>query len=74
MSRLRIRSRLADIMREHRVSQCEIAAAMGKDKQQINAHVHGRKVPSLTTALAYYAALQAITGRGFEVGDIWELV
>jgi len=72
--KLKTRSRLRDILHEHRVKQCEIATAMGKDVQQINAHVHGRKVPSLTMALTYCAALQSLTGKGFEVGDIWELL
>ena len=60
-------------MRRHGVTQRQLAAAMGIAVQNLNGHIHCRKTPGVAVALRYVAALQTLTGKGFEVGDIWEL-
>lgn len=60
-------------MREHGVTQEELAAAINSHQVCISRWSTGRFAPPVSIALEICAALQAKTGEALEVGDLWEL-
>ncbi len=72
-SRYALVTRLGDVLREYGITQLRLAQELDVDPQRINAYARGRSLPTLGSTLAICGVLSMMTGRVFEVGDLWEL-
>lgn len=66
--------RLREIREKHSLTQNQVAMKAGMWCHQLQTYERGSHSPSVGRAMRICAALQELTGEGFEVGDVWELV